>query len=89
MLGKGSAKNYCAASLLFEVSKAFGKLVNKRIVDQLKKCGLFPDFHCGFRSSQSTADLLTIVSDRTAQNLNRSGVTQAIALDISKAFHMI
>ena len=89
MLGKSSAKNYSAASLLFEVSKAFGKLVNKRIVDQLKKCGLFPDFHYGFRSSQSTADLLTIVPDRIAQTLYRSGVTQAIALDISKAFHMV
>ena len=30
---------------------------------------LFPDFQYGFRSSQSTADLLTFVSDRTATTM--------------------
>ena len=48
------------------VSKVFEKLVNNRIVDHLEKCGLFSDFQYGFRSSQSTADLLTVVSDRIA-----------------------
>ena len=33
----------------------------------------FSDFQCGFRSSQSTADLLTVVSDRIARAFNRSG----------------
>ena len=33
-------------------------------VDHLEKCGLFSDFQYGFRSSPSTADLLTSVSDR-------------------------
>ena len=40
----------------------------------------------GFRSSQSAADLLTVVSDRIARAFNKSGTTPAIALDISKAF---
>ena len=43
----------------------------------------------GFRSSQSTADLLTVLSDRIANAFNRSGATQAVALDISKAFDMV
>ena len=43
-------------------------------------------FQYGFRSSQSTADLLTVVSDRIARAFNRSGATRAVALDISKAF---
>ena len=42
----------------------------------------FSDFQYGFRSSRSTADLLTVVSDRTA----RPGATQAVVLDISKTF---
>ena len=46
---------------------------------------LFSDFQYGFRSSGSTADLLTVVSDRIARAFNRSGATQAVALDISKA----
>ena len=43
----------------------------------------------GFRSSQSTADLLTVVSDRTAKAFNRSGATRAVALNISKTFDSV
>ena len=39
-----------------------------------------------FSASQSTRDLLTIVSDRIARSFNRSGATQAVALDIFMAF---
>ena len=60
------AKNYRPVSLLSVVSKVFQKLVNNRIVDHLEKCGLFSDFQYGFRSCRSTADLLTVVSDRIA-----------------------
>ena len=42
-----------------------------------------------FRSSQSTEDLLTVVSDRIARAFNRSGATRAAALDISKAFNKV
>ena len=61
-----TTKNYCPVSLLSVLSKFLEKLVNNRIVDPLEKCGLFSDFQYGFRSSQSTADLLTVVSDRIA-----------------------
>ena len=40
-------------------------------------------------SSQSTADLLTVVSDRIARAFTRSGATRAVALDISKAFDRV
>ena len=59
------------------------------IVDHLQKCGLFSDFQYGFRSSRSTADLLTVVSDRITRAFNRSGATRAVALDISKAFDRV
>ena len=86
---RSTAKNYHPVSLLSVVSKVFEKLVNNRIVGHLEKCGLFSDFQYGFRSSQSTADLLTVVSDRIARAFNRSGATQAVALDISKAFDRV
>ena len=41
------------------------------------------------RSSQSTADLLTVVSDRIARAFNRSGATRVVALDISKTFNRL
>ena len=67
--------------ILFVVSKVFEKLVNNRILDHLEKCGLFSDFQYGFRSSRSTADLLTVVSNRIARAFNRSGAARAVALD--------
>ena len=70
-----TAKNYCPVSLLSMLSKVFEKLVNNRIVDHLEKCGLFSDFQYGFRSSRSTVDHLTVVSDRIARTFNRFGTT--------------
>ena len=84
-----TAKNYRPVSLLSVVSKVFEKLVNNRIVDHLEKCGLVSDFQYGFWSSRSTADLLTVVSDRIARAFNRSEATRAVALDISKAFDRV
>ena len=72
MLGKSIAKIYRPVSLLSVVSKV---LKNNRVVDHLEKCGLLSDFQYGFRSSQSTADLLTVVSDRIAKAFNRSAAT--------------
>ena len=80
---RSTAKNYRPVSLLSVVSKVFEKLGNNRIVDHLEKSGLLSDCQYGFRSSQSTAYLLTVVSDRIARAFNRSGATQAVALDIS------
>ena len=86
---RSTAKNYGPVSLLSVVNKVFEKLVINRIVDHLEKCGLFSDFQYGFRSSGSTADLLTVVSDRIGWAFNWSGATQAAALDISKAFDRV
>ena len=38
---RSNAKSYRPVSLLSVVSKVFDKLVNNRIADHLKKCGLF------------------------------------------------
>ena len=46
---------------------------------------LFSDFQYGFRSFQSTADLLTVKSDRITRAFNRSGATRPAPLDIFKA----
>ena len=74
-IGKRSiARNYHPVSLLSVISKVFEIFVNNRIVDHLEKYDLFSDFHYGFRSSQSTADFLTVVSDRIANVYNRSGL---------------
>ena len=71
------------------VSKVFETLLKDRLVDHLEKCDLFSDFQYNFRSFRSTADLLTVISDRIARVFNRSGATRAVAFDISKTFHRV
>ena len=83
---RSTAKSYCPVSLLSVVSKVFEKLVSKRIVDHLEKGDLFSDFQYGFRSSWSSADLVTVVSDRITRAFDRSQATWVVALDLSKAF---
>ena len=61
------------------VSEVFEKLVNNRLVDHQKKCGLFL---FSSKSSQSTADFLTVVSDKSSGAFNVWGL--ALAFDISK-----
>ena len=60
-----------------------------RIFDRLEKCGLFSNFQFGFRSSWSTADLLTVVCDRIARAFNRSGAIPAVVHAICKAFDRV
>ena len=72
---RSTAKNYDPVSFLSVVSKVFEKLVNNKIVDHLEKCGLLSDFQYGFRPSRSTADLLTVVSNRIARAFNKFGAT--------------
>ena len=77
MLGNGlQLKTIHSVSLLSVASKVFKKLVNNRIVDHLQKCGLLSDFQYGFRSSRSTADLLTVASDRIAKLLPGLGLPE-------------
>ena len=66
---KSTAKNCRPVSLLSVVCKVFQKLGNNTIVGHLEKCGLFSNFHYSFRSSRSTADLLTVLSDRIVTGL--------------------
>ena len=68
------------------VIKVFERLVNNGIVDHLEKCRIFPNFQYDFRSSRSTSDLPTVVSNRIARAFNTCGATRAVALDIFKAF---
>ena len=70
---RSTARNYHPVSLLSLVSKIFEKLVIN--IDHLEKCGQFFYSQYGFRSSQSTPDLLTVALDGIARAFNRSGST--------------
>ena len=89
MLGKGPLLKTTPLLVFFLWLVVFEKLVNNRIVDHLEKCSLFSDFQYGFRSSQSSADLFTVVSDGIARAFNRSGATRAKAHDMSRVFDKV
>ena len=65
------------------ISEVFENPMNKKLVDHLWKYGVLTDFQYGFRSSQSTANLQTVVSDRIARIFNRFQAIRAVILDIS------
>ena len=71
--GKSStAKNDCPpASLLSVEIKIFEKFSNNRFLNHIKKCGLFPKFQYGFKSSQSITALLPDVSNRPCRGFTR------------------
>ena len=84
-----ATKNYHHDGLLFVVNEFFKKLVNNMLVDHLEKFGFFSDLQYGFRSTHSTAHLLTVVCDRIVRAFARCGATQAVVLDISKNFDRV
>ena len=63
--------------------------IEKVLVNALPYCFMTPLTNYGFRSSRSTADLLTVVSDRIARYFKRSGDTRAVALHTFKAFNRV
>ena len=75
---RSTAKNYHPVSLFSVVSKVFEKLINNRALDHLEKFGFL--LISSFRSSGSTADLLTVVYDRIAIGFDRFVATRVVAL---------
>ena len=86
---RSTDKTYHSVNLLRVVNKFCQKHVSNRLLDDLEKCGLFFGFQYGFRSSQSTVDFLTVVSERIARAFSRSQATRAVACDMSKAFERV
>ena len=87
MFGKGLQVKTTVLLIFFQW--LVQSLKNSKIIDYIEKCGLFSNFQHGFGSSWSSADVLTVVSDRIARAFNRSGAARAEALDISKAFDRV
>ena len=81
--------NYRPISLLPITSKVFETLINNRLVKHLEGTGLFSDLQYGFRAYRSTADLLTVFTERVYGSMDVGGETRTVALDISKAFDRV
>ena len=86
---RSDPSNYRPISLLPIISKIFEALINDALVSHFESNQLFSDNQYGFRSSRSTADLLTVITERFYRALDGGGEASIIALDISKAFDKV
>ena len=86
---RSDSRNYRPISLLPIISKVFESLINSSLTRHLESFHLLSDHQYSFRSGRSTADALTVLSERVYRSLNAWNETRAIALDISKAFDKV
>ena len=86
---KSAPSQYRPISLLSIISKLFESVINKGVIDHLVKNNLLSDVQYGFRSSRSTADVLTVITHRISEAMAKGNHTRVVALDISKAFDKV
>ena len=86
---RSDPSKYRPISLLCIISKLFESVLNRHIMKYLNAHSLLSDVQYGFRSSRSTADVLTVISHRISEALDSSFEGRVIALDISKAFDQV
>ena len=86
---RSSPSQYRPISLLSIMSKLLEAVINHRVTKHLSTHNLLSDFQYGFRSARSTADVLTVITHRISQALDKGFGARAIALDISKAFDKV
>ena len=86
---RSDSGNYRPISLLPIVSKVFESLIASSIIRHADSLKLFSDCQYGFRATRSTADVLTVISERLSRVLEAGGRARAVALDISKAFDKV
>ena len=86
---KSSPSQYRPISLLSVISKLFEALINDKIIDHLERNNLLSDIQYGFRSSRSTADVLTVITHRISRAMAEGHHSRVAALDISKAFDKV
>ena len=84
-----SPSQYRPISLLSVMSKLFESVINKAVISHLDRNKLLSDNQYGFRSSRSTADILTVITHRVSEALDKGRETRTVALDISKAFDRV
>ena len=83
------SSNYRPISLLPLPGKILEKLVHNQLSFFLEENNLLSDNQFGFRKQRSTAHAVSQVLNQIYTNINRSAVTVAIYLDVSKAFNSV
>lgn len=86
---KSDPSKYHPISLLIVISKVMESSVHKQLQGYLLRHDLISNKQYGFRPNHSTADLLTVLSQRWNNILDKGGEVYAVALDIKGAFNQV
>ena len=86
---KESFTNYRPISLLSNISKILEKVVHKRLLSFLTRCGILYNSQCGFRPNCSTIDAITEFTANVIPALDNNDKCLSVFLDLSKAFDTI
>ena len=86
---KESFTNYRPISLLSNISKILEKVVHKRLLSFLTRCGILYNSQYGFRPNCSTIDAITEFTANVIPALDNNDKCLSVFLDLSKAFDTI
>ena len=86
---KESFTNYRPISLLSNISKILEKVVYKRLLSFLTRCGILYNSQYGFRPNCSTIDAITEFTANVIPALDNNNKCLSVFLDLSKAFDTI
>ena len=78
--------NYRPISVLPVLSKVIDRVVHQQLHDYLEKNKLLSRRQFGFRKGSSTQHAVTLFSDAIRKNMDKSLMTGAVFVDVSKAF---
>ena len=81
--------NYRPISILHFISKIYEKIMNKGLLNFLKKFNLLTECQFGFQRNISTADAILRVTDAIYESFNSRGHAASVFLDLQKAFDTV
>ena len=86
---RSSMDNYRPISVLPVLSKVIERVVHQQVYDYLEKNELLSRRQFGFRNRSSTQHAVTLFSDSIRKNMDKSLMTGAVFIDLSKAFDTV
>ena len=81
--------NYRSISILPVLSKVFERVVQEQVYDYLEQNKLLSQSQFGFQKGSSTQHAVTLFSDAIRQAMDTGMLTDAVFVDLSKAFDTV
>ena len=86
---RSDPSNYRPIAVTSLLSKIMERIIKQNLMDYLETNKLIHDRQYGFRSKRSTGDVMAYLTEVWSHSLHSFGETQAVALDLAKAFDRV